>query len=180
MMNEETLKTIRTRRVIRHMTDEPVKRDQIEKILDAARWAPSGGNHRLHRFVVIENPKTRRLIRMVSPGMFQKAPVLLLICIDWDKVDFHKISPSHRSTWVDVGTAAQNMMLAAHAQGLASGPVTSFSQAAVKVILNMPDHLTPEMFICVGHAAKHKQTGMRAYKKITWQDLTDWERYPDE
>ena len=178
-MSEAILKTIKTRRVARDMTDKPVDRAQLEKVLDAARWAPSGGNSRLHRFVVIENPDTLRLIRMVAPGMFQKAPVLILICIDWDKVNFHKIPPSDRSISIDVGTAAQNMMLAAHAQGLASGPVTSFSEEAVKVILNMPHHLSPQMFICIGHAASRKQTGMRAYKKITWQDLTDWERYED-
>lgn len=178
-MSTALLKTIQTRRVVRDMNDKPVDRAQLEQVLDAARWAPSGGNQRLHRFVVIENPNTLRLIRMVAPGMFQKAPVLILICIDWAKVHRQKTPTSDRSLTIDVGTAAQNMMLAAHAQGLASGPVTSFSAEAVKVILNMPDHLSPQMFVCLGHAAPRKQTGMRAHKKTTWQDLTDWERYED-
>ena len=52
-----------------------------------------------------------------------------------------------------------------------------FSQAAVQVILNMPDHLTPEMFLCIGHAAPKKQQGMKSRKKTTWQDLTYWERF---
>jgi nitroreductase len=177
MSHEAILKNIKTRRVVRDMTDEPVEREQIERILDAARWAPNGGNQRIHRFVVIEDPQTLRLIRMVSPGMFQRAPVLLLICIDWAIVDENRLPHTDRAIYIDVGTAAQTMMLAAHAQGLASGPVTSFSQAAVQVILNMPEQLSPEMFICVGHAAPGKKQGMKSRKKTTWQDLTYWERF---
>ena len=177
MSGEAILNNIKTRRVVREMTDEPVARAQIETILEAARWAPNGGNQKLNRFVVIEDPETRRLIRMVSPGMFQRSPVLLLICIDWSIVDENRLPHTDRAIYIDVGTAAQTMMLAVHAQGLASGPVTSFSQTAVQVILNMPDHMTPEMFICVGHAAPKTRQGMKASRKITWRDLTYWERF---
>ena len=176
-MNEDALRNIRTRRVVREMTDEAVSREQIEAILDAARWAPSGGNLRPNRYVVIEDAETRRLIRLVAPGMFQRAPVLLLICTNWDVVAEHKLPASDRALLIDVGTAAQTMMLAAHALGLASGPVTSFSKEAVKVLLNLPEAYSPEMFICVGHKAAEARPGMRAWKTITWRDLTHWERF---
>jgi len=41
-------------------------------VLDAARWAPNAGNRRLQRFVAVQDPLTLRLLRMVSPGMFQR------------------------------------------------------------------------------------------------------------
>ncbi len=176
-MSEAALRNIRTRRVTREMTAEPVERAQIETILEAARWAPSGGNLRPNRFIVIEDAETRRLIRLVSPGMFQEAPVLILICIDWEVAAEHHLPPSDRALLIDVGTAAQTMMLAAHALGLASGPVTSYSKEAVKLILNLPVSYSPEMFICIGHKAETAQRGMRAWKKISWRDLTHWERF---
>ena len=179
-MSEQVLNNIKTRRVVREMTDQAVASGQIETILEAARWAPSGGNLRPHRFIVIQDPKIRRLIRLVSPGMFQQAPVLILICINWDIAAEHHLPPTDRALYMDVGAAAQTMMLAAHAIGLSSGPVTSFSKEAVRVILNLPDAYTPEMFICIGHQAASSQTGMRAWKKITWQDLTHWERFKNE
>ncbi len=178
-MSEEVLNNIRTRRVVREVTDEPVKREQIESILEAARWAPSGGNLRPNRFIVIEDAETRRLIRLVSPGMFQQAPVLILICTNGDVLIEHSLPANDRALLIDVGTAAQTMMLAAHALGLASGPVTSYSKEAVKVILNLPESYAPEMFICIGHKADTARTGMKAWKKITWRDLTHWERFPD-
>jgi len=176
-MTEAVLENIRTRRVVRQMSDEPVERAQIEAILEAARWAPSGGNLRPNRYIVIEDAETRRLIRLVSPGMFQKAPVLILICTNWEVAAEHHLPPTDRALLIDIGTAAQTMMLAAHALGLASGPVTSYSKEAVKMILNLPEAYSPEMFICIGHKAEAAQPGMRAWKKISWRDLTHWERF---
>ena len=177
MTSEAVLNNIRTRRVVRETTDEPVERKQIEAIMEAARWAPSGGNLRPNRYIVIEDAETRRLIRLVSPGMFQKAPVLILICTNWDVAAEHDLPSTDRTLLIDVGTAAQTMMLAAHSLGLASGPVTSYSQAAVKLILNLPASYSPEMFICIGHRAQNAKAGVRAAKRITWRDLTHWERF---
>ncbi len=178
-MNEAVLENIRTRRVLREMTEEPVAREQIETILEAARWAPSGGNLRPNRYIVIQDPETRRLIRLVSPGMFQKAPALILICTNGDVLIEHSLPPTDRALLIDIGTAAQTMMLAAHALGLGSGPVTSFSREAIKVILNLPASYSPEMFICIGHKAPTARPGMKPWKKITWRDLTHWERFPE-
>ncbi len=179
-MSDVVLKNIKTRRVVREMTAEPVAREQIETILEAARWAPSGGNLRPNRYIVIEDAETLRLIRLVSPGMFQEAPVVILICTNGDVLLEHSLPETDRALLIDIGTAAQTMMLAAHAIGLASGPVTSFSKAAVTVILNLPESYSPEMFICIGHKAETARRGMKAWKRITWRDLTHWERFPEE
>ena len=51
---------LRTLRAIREFTDEPVKDDQIEAILDLAVCAPSAGNRQPWHFIVIRDPDTRR------------------------------------------------------------------------------------------------------------------------
>jgi len=171
------LELIKTRRVIRSMTDKPVERAHLEKVLEAGRWAPCGGNHRLLRFVAIQNPSTLRLMRKVSPGMSQRPTAAIVLCIDWDQVKVHKIPAHDRVISFDVGTAMENMMLAAHAIKLGSGPVTSFSKEALRVVLNIPQNLSPEVIICIGHAAPKDQMIMIPKNKVTWQSLTDWERY---
>jgi nitroreductase len=178
-MTRHTLDVIKSRRVIRNMTDQPVAREQLEQILEAARWAPVGGNQRVHRFVAIQEPSLIRLIKMVSPGMFQQPQAIILICIDQEKVAANQFSPTDRSAYIDLGTAMQTMMLAAHSIGLGSGPVTSFSKAAVRVVLNMPPNLNPEVMVCIGHPAPKKQLPMRSKTKITWQSLTDWDRFQE-
>ena len=70
------------------------------------------------------------------------------------------------------------MLLAAHSLGLGAGVVTSFSQAAVSAVLNAPEGLSPEMLVCLGHAAATQPPGMRSRGPVTWQSLTQWERFP--
>ena len=184
-MSNPVLEAIRTRRVVRALTDQPVEREKLEHVLKAARWAPSGGNRRLHRFVAVQNPLTLRLLRMVAPGMYQRPTAVIVICIDWNRVNAYGISfdctprlVDMEGVFVDIGTAAQTMLLAAHSLGLASGIVTSFSRAAVSTVLNLPEQLSPEMFICLGYAVPNPPRGMRTWGKITWQSLVDWERFP--
>lgn len=178
-MSEQFLKTIKSRRVIRHMTDQPVEREKLEKILEAGRWSPAAGNKRTTRFVVIQDPLTLSLIRTFSPGMFQDPQAVILLCIDWDVVEENQFSDTDHSPYIDLGVVMQTMMLAAHAQGVGSGPATSFSKAALRVILDLPANLTPEIEVCIGYAAPKgkKQLPMVNKKPVTWKDLTFWERF---
>jgi nitroreductase len=178
-MTNPVLEAIRTRRIVRALTDQPIERAELEEVLQAARWAPSAGNRRLHRFVVVQDPLTLKLLRMVTPGMFQRPVAMVVICIDRAKAESFGMRPGAKGLSVDVGTAAQTMLLAAHSLGLGSGVVTSFSQAAVRAVLNLPDGLSPEMFVCLGHPAPAQPAGIRTRGSVTWQSLTRWERFPE-
>jgi nitroreductase len=178
-VNNPVLDAIRSRRVARAMTEEGVDRPLLEAVLEAARWAPNAGNRRLHRLVAVQNLLTLRLLRMVAPGMFQRPAAVVVICIDRARVASFGMPTAGKGPYIDVGTIGQTMLLAAHSLGLASGIVTSFSQAGVSAVLNLPGALTPEMIICLGHASPAQPAPMRARRPITWQDLTDWERFGD-
>lgn len=104
------LQAIRGRRMVRAMAPQPVARAQLEAVLEAARWAPSAGNRRLQRFVVVQEPLTLRLLRMVAPGMFQRPPALVVICIDQARAVAFGMRPTAKGLYVDVGTAAQTML----------------------------------------------------------------------
>lgn len=177
MDGQDLLENIKARRVSRSMKDQPVERIKLEKILEAARWAPAAGNQRMLRFVAIQEPETLRLLRMVSPGMLQRPTAAVVICRDLDKLPPCRLPSDDPAAYIDIGAAMQNMMLAAHVLGLGSGPVTSFSKEAVRVLLNLPVNLVPELILCVGYPSAGDQLPMRPKQKVTWQSLTDWERY---
>ena len=179
-MTNTVLETIKSRRIARTMTDEPIERTQLERVLEAGRWAPSAGNRRPHRFVAVQDPVTLRVLRMVSPGMFQRPTAAVLICIDRNETDSEEFPPRSMSVFYDVGTTAENMILAAHSMGLGSGIVTSFCKEAVRVVLNLPARLSPEMFICLGYSSDVMRPPIRSSRRITWQGLTYWERFESD
>ena len=173
------LELIRTRRVTRNMSARPVERQLLEAVLEAGRWSPVGGNQRVIRFVAVDEPRLLRQIRMMSPGMMQEPTALIVLCLDAVAVAANESSPGDIAPKLDLGAAMQTMMLAAHALGIASGPVTSFAKAGVRVILNLPDRLSPEVIVTLGYRGEGAGLVMASGRgRTTWQSLTDWGRFP--
>lgn len=175
-MNNPVLHAIRTRRVARALTGAPVGHDQLQTVLDSARYAPHAGNRRLHRYAVITRPSLLRAARMVSPGMLQRPAAAIVICVDWAQVHDYGFPPGSPGPYIDVGTAAATLLLAAHSTGLGAGPVTSFSRTALATILNLPPGVRPELIICLGHPATGQPSAMRRRGGPRWDDLIQWER----
>lgn len=175
-MNNAVLDAIRTRRVVRSLTDEPVGHDQLRIVLDSARYAPHAGNRRLHRYVVVTRPSLLRAARLVSPGMLQRPMAAIVVCVDWAEVHKYGFAPANPGPYIDVGTAAATLLLAAHSTGLGAGPVTSFSRAALATILKLPAGVRPELIICLGHPASEQPPGMRRRGAPGFDDLIQWNR----
>jgi nitroreductase len=175
---DQILAVMKSRRVCRSFTDEPVSDDDLRKMTEAARWATSGGNRHLHKFLVVRDPETIRRVRAVSPGMLAPPPAMIVILTDLEVAARESLQLEHdAANWMDVGTAAMNMMNVAHALGLGTCPVTSFSHSGAAVMLDLPPHLVPEWILIVGHP-KPQARGLRAGspKPLTARDLTYWER----
>ena len=173
-MTDPVLDAIHRRRVTRAMTGEPVRREQVETILDAARWAPTAGNRHLQRFVATTDRDTLRVLRMVSPGMIATPTAAIAICIDHGLVEEYGFPPENRGPWIDVGTATATVLLAAQAVGLGAGPVSSFSKAAVGVVLGLPGTWSAELIICLGHPAPAGPAPIAPKRALSWRDLTQW------
>ena len=170
---------IRTRRVVREFTTEPISEGEIREILTAGRWAATGGNRRIHKFLVIQSPETIRRIRSVSPGIWTRPTALILICVDEALARSALVQVEMDTTiLIDVGTAAQNMMLAAHAMGIGSCPATSFSRSGLAKVLDLPNGVTTDFILQLGRPAppvRQLRPGMRT--RVTVDDLTCWEHY---
>jgi len=144
---------LRTRRVTRAMSAEPVAPDLVDRVVAAARWAPNAGNRRLQPVQAVTDPMTLRLLRAVSPGMVPRPQAAVVICLDTARAEEFGFQPGHRGLYVDIGTTAATLLLAAHSLGVGACPVTSFSRAAAARILGLRAGLSPEMIVCLGHPA---------------------------
>ena len=133
------------------MSDQPVDPDLLALVVGAARWAPNAGNRRLQPVRVVTDTVTLNLLKAVSPGMVPTPRALIVICLDTARAEQFGFQPGHRGLYIDIGTTAATLLLAAHSVGLGACPVTSFSRSAAARILTLPRGTSPEMFICLGH-----------------------------
>ena len=170
------LDVIRSRRAVRHFTDAAVPVELIRQVIEAGRWASSASNRRIHRFLVVRDPVRLRLAQALSPGMVTVPPLLIVICTDEEKARREGVQTGKdTTTWIDVGTCAMNMMIAAHALGLGSCPVTSYSPAGLARALELPAGIIPELALMVGYPVP-VTAAPRRRERLNLDDVIDWER----
>ena len=107
---------IKNRRSIRRYTKTALKESDIEKILDAARWAPSGLNNQPWKFKVITDKSAKDSLSKFTKcsEILKEAP--LLICVFLDK----SASYNREKDIMAIGACIQDMLLQAHGLGLAT------------------------------------------------------------
>ena len=109
------LEAIRARRSIRRYTDEPLRKEDVARILEAGRWAPSGRNNQAWRFLALraDDPRADALARCTKYTRIVKN-ASALICLFLEKARMYDARKDHQGA----GACMQNMLLAAHSLGL--------------------------------------------------------------
>lgn len=128
---------VRRRKSVRSFLPRPVEREKLDRVLDAARLAPSARNTQEWRFVVVEDGETRkRIAEAASSQQFvAEAPVVLACCAETD----HRLMRcGHPSFAIDVAIAIDHLTLAATAEGLGTCWVGSFNADELRTILGIP------------------------------------------
>ncbi len=162
----DVFEAIKGRRSIRRYKTDDVPEEKINAVLDAARWAPSWKNTQCSRFVVVRDKDTKLKLADTLGGVrgganpsadaVKNAPVLIVICAKMGRSgydDDRKIATDKGDYWYmfDTGLAAQNLMLAAHAVGLASVPAGLFDAPKAAEILGVPADVRVVMLLPLGY-----------------------------
>lgn len=141
----EVLEAIRTRRSIRKYKSKPVPEEELVKILDAGRWAPSASNSQPWKFIVLRDAKVRENVAQLLPvGKFlAEAPLGIAVVSD------RRESPRAVE---DGSLATYSMLLAAHSLGLgACWLAPSFNENELKELLGIPQEARLISVISVGY-----------------------------
>lgn len=173
---------IRTRRSVREFLADPIGEQSISQLLWAAqgvtgdqgyRAAPSAGAHYpLETYVLTEDGVYRyrveeHALEQSAAGDFRSdiravsydqscitsAPAVFLFTAVYERTCGEYGSRGRMYVHMDVGHAAQNLLLQAEALGLAGVPVAAFDPAEVSRILSLPEDEEPIYMIPVGRPA---------------------------
>lgn len=163
---------IEKRRSIRAYEDRPVEQEKLERILEAARLAPSASNRQEWRFVVVRDAATRqRLMKAASnQGFVGQAPVVIACCAE---TDGHVMRCGQQCYPIDVAIAIDHMTLAAVEQGLGTCWIGAFSEPEVKEILGIPEQIRVVELLALGYPAE--TPAARRRKKL--DEIVCYERW---
>lgn len=120
---DKIFEIISTRRSIRAFTEQRISREDLEKIVQAGAWAPTGMNKQTFRFTVLSDPaEILRVAKILGAEMANEG------------YDFYRptamvlVSNGREGTnpVADVACAMENMFLQAHAMGIGSVWINQF------------------------------------------------------
>lgn len=153
---ESPIGVIMTRTSVRSYADRPVGKEAVETLLRAAMAAPSAVNKQPWAFVVVDDKALLSSLAEALPNtkMAAKAPLAIVVCGDMRKT----LEGEAGLFWVqDCSAATENLLLAAHAQGLGAVWTGIYPNAgradAVRSILGLPSYIVPLNVIPVGYPA---------------------------
>ena len=153
----DVLEAIKERRSIRAFTDEKVSEKDVERLIDAARWAPSAGNTQPLELVVVKDKEMKRKLSeaALNQTFIQKAPVVIVVCADLNRSSRgYGSRGKHLYSLQDTAAATENILLAAQELGLATCWVGAFREKEVAKAVKAPRNLRPVAIVPVGHPAE--------------------------
>src|SRR5262245_63285424 len=182
MQREQTLlEGINSLRSIREFKPDPIPREVLTQVLEAATKAASGSNTQPWEFIVVQDPKVKArlkepmletwLKRLAASNMRPqmrkvyddatemlrntgKVPAIIYCCFDRNKS-----SKSEEVQYASILPSVQNLMLAAHALGLGScltvhGSTSTRGEPEVKSILGIPGHVKIACLVYIGYPSR--------------------------
>lgn len=173
-------KAIFSRRDVRsHFVSKQIDEKILSRILHAAHHAPSVGFSQPWNFILIKDSETRKKIkdsfeiertrssklveepRKTKYLSFKLEGILdspLNICVTYDPSKFGPFvigrSSIPETGLYSVCCAVQNLWLAARSEGIGVGWVSILSNNTLKEILDLPEHVVPVAYLCLGYVSE--------------------------
>ncbi len=167
MSDNQVLDVLMSRCSIRRFQDRPVPDDQVHTIVQAGQRAPAAGE--FCSIVWVKSPEKRKELETLLPSfpLCKNAPVALIICVDFDKVEKvvrlgGREMRRHDGLMLflvgvqDAALVAENITIAAESLGLGSvlqGGVARVMEGLAP-LLNLPVGVFPLVGLCLGYPAE--------------------------
>ena len=129
---------IKKRRSHRFYTPEMPSAEQIERIIDAVRLAPTWANMQGMEYVVVKNPELVKAVweAIGQKNKFAEAPIFVVGIIPVSKSGINHSGEKYYP--VDFGICFEHLILAATAEKLATCWIGYFNESKIKDILEIP------------------------------------------
>ena len=146
--------------------ERPVEREKLERMLEAARIAPSACNSQPGRYLIVTSEQVLAALRPMTQGQgmnkfVSNAPVLAVVVEEGANPSAAIGARLKRQDFrsVDIGLSVSQFCLAGTALGLSTCFLGWFDEDAVKRLLDIPEKRRVRLVIPIGYAKtdKHRE-----------------------
>lgn len=172
----DLLEAIKGRRSIRAFKNEEVSVEDVKRLVDAARWAPSAGNMQPWEFIVVRKPEIKKALVEAALGQdfIKEASVVIIVCAN-ENSSSERYGVRGKSLYCiqDTAAALQNMHLTAYSLGLGTCWIGAFNEEEATRILKIPQGIRPVAIVPVGYPTETA----RLPKKRPFDQIVHYEAF---
>jgi nitroreductase len=135
--------------------DRDVSSAELQRLFEAARWAPSSRNEQPWRFVVAAARRSpdvfAALLAVLTPRnqtWARSAPVLALVAV---RLNHEGLEIENQHAWYDAGQAVAMLTIQATAAGLSIRQMQGFDPAGARAVCKVPPAFEPAVVMAIGH-----------------------------
>lgn len=147
------LELAKARYSVRKYKPAAVEQEKIDRILEAARVAPTACNNQPQKIYIIKSEEKRKALAEVCPCTFD-APVIFAVGFDENLAAKGKLRENYNYGETDAAIVCSHMMFEATELGLGSCWVGWFNSDDVKRVLGLPDSVVVCNLLPVGYASE--------------------------
>ena len=150
----ELFEAIKGRRSVRSYKEQDVPEETVDKLVEAASWAPSAGNLQPWVFVVVRNPVNRSALAEAAGQAFVgEAPAVIVVCANEERSSMgYGFRGKALFCIQDTAAAIQNVLLSAYSFGLGTCWVGTFNEDEVRKAIRAPLGMRPVAILPLGYA----------------------------
>ena len=141
-----------------------IKKEDLEKILEAGRVAPTAKNTQSQRILVLQSEEAVAKAREITPSAYN-APTVLIICSDTDEA-WKRTNDGWCSATLDSAIVTCHMMLEAASLGIGSCWVCAFNAEKVRKAFDLPENIVPYSMLPLGYPSTTCQPNPRHYERF--------------
>jgi nitroreductase len=167
----ETWDAIRARRNVRQFTDRPISDEDLRRVLEAGRRAPSSQNNQPWDFVVVTDRAALERLSGVWQGGGHVAHSAATIAMVVPDAQEPRVRERNR---FDIGQATMQMMIAAADLGIGSGHSSVGDQPLAREILGVPDDRLVAFLLDLGYPADRPLKPLRNHSRRPFEDVVHW------
>jgi nitroreductase len=137
---------------VRKYQDKAIEPEKMEKILEAARIAPTASNRQPFRIYILKSERGAQVqFRGITPCAFN-APIVLMLTYNEDEQWKNSQEPGIAAGQQDVSIVASHIMLEAWDLGIASCWVNAFPNSKAAEAFHIPDNEKVVLLMPLGYA----------------------------
>lgn len=166
------LDLVKSRYSVRAYKNQDVEEEKLEKILEAARFAPTAVNYQPFKLIVIHTEgREDELKHIYQAEWFSEAPIVICVCSEPTNAWVRRDGKNYGD--VDATIVMDHIILAATSLGLGTCWIGAFDVEAAKKVLKIPDGVEPLVFTPVGYPAD--EIGEKRRKELS--ELVKYEHW---